>query len=277
MKAAGLRERQADPPTVTEARRPVRARLVPRGTLAAVVAVLSIVVAWYLVAAAVPRLPVPSDTLAAAARILADPSSYVDVLSTLRRVAIGFVASTILGVVVGVAMGSSPWWQGVLKPWALAALAVPGPVAIIFATLLIGISEMSVLIALVFIVTPYASNIVVSAVAGRDHALDEMAQVFKYSRAKRLRHVVLPQLLPALFAAMRTSFALSWKLVVVIEAIGASRGIGTQISRSFRLLDVASGIAWAALFVIVMWLIDALVFQRVERHLYRWRSGTMAG
>lgn len=248
-----------------------------RGATPVVAAVASIVVVWFLVGSVVPRFPLPTDTVAAGVRILTEPASYVDVIATLRRVAIGFVASTLLGVLVGMVMGRSRWWRGLLKPWVLAALAVPGPVAIIFATLLIGISETSVLVALVCIVTPYASNIVAGAVAGRDHTLDEMAYVFRFNRAKRFRHVTLPQLSPALFAALRTAFALSWKLVVVIEAIGASRGIGTQISRSFRLLDIAAGIAWAGLFVIVMWLVDTVGFERVERRVYRWKSTARLG
>lgn len=240
-------------------------------------ALASIVAVWFIVGSVVPRFPLPTDTVAAAVRILTEPSSYVDVLVTLRRVAIGFVASTLLGLLLGMVMGRSRWWRGLLKPWVLAALAVPGPVAIIFATLLIGISEASVLVALVCIVTPYASNIVAGAVAGRDHALDEMAYVFRFDRVKRFRNVTLPQLSPALFAALRTAFALSWKLVVVIEAIGASRGIGTQISRSFRLLDVAAGIAWAGLFVIVMWLVDTVGLQQIERRVYRWKPTARIG
>lgn len=248
-----------------------------RAALPVLAALASIVVVWFVVGSVVARFPLPTDTVAAAARILTEPSSYVDVLVTMRRVAIGFVASTLLGLLLGMVMGRSRWWRGLLKPWVLAALSVPGPVAIIFATLLIGISETSVMVALVWIVTPYASNIVAGAVAGRDHALDEMAYVFRFDRVKRFRNVTLPQLSPALFAALRTAFALSWKLVVVIEAIGASRGIGTQISRSFRLLDVAEGIAWAGLFVIVMWLVDTVGFQQVERRVYRWKSTARIG
>lgn len=237
-----------------------------------VLAVASIIVGWYLVSIAVQDLPRPHEVVSAVWSIVTESSSYVDVVDTLRRVAIGFVASTMLGLAIGVAMGQSPWWRGLVKPWVLGALSIPGPIVIIFATLIIGVSEASVLVALVVSVTPYAVNIVAGAVGGRDVALEQMSDVFRLSVRQRLRHVLLPQLLPAVFASMRTAFAMSWKLVVVIEAIGASRGIGAQISHSFRVLDVASGIAWAAIFVVVMWLVDVVGFDRTQQFMFRWRT-----
>lgn len=246
--------------------------LVRRRLLGMILAVASILAVWYLVSVLVRDLPAPQEVVGSSVEILAKPSSYVDILDTLRRVAIGFVASTLLGLLIGVAMGQSRWWRGLLKPWVLGALAIPGPIAIIFATLIIGVSETSVLVALLVAVTPYASNIVAGAVGGRDFALEEMSYVFRFGAPRRFRHVLLPQLLPALFAAMRTAFAMSWKLVVVIEALGASRGIGAQISHSFRVFDVAAGIGWAGLFVVVMWLVDVVGFDRAERVLFRWRA-----
>jgi ABC-type nitrate/sulfonate/bicarbonate transport system permease component len=53
---------------------------------------------------------------------------------------------------------------------------------------------------------------------------------------------------PGAIASVRTAFAVSWTLVVVIETIAASRGIGAQMSRRFRVRDVSAGIARAGMF-----------------------------
>lgn len=279
MKAAGGNTRPSLPasPAPGSWVRGLTGAMAVRRVSGVVLAIASIVVAWYLVSLAAHDLPKPGEVVSAVWSIGSEASSYVDIVDTLRRVAIGFVASTLLGLVIGVAMGQSPWWRGLVKPWVLGALSIPGPIVIIFATLIIGVSETSVLVALVVSVTPYAVNIVAGAVGGRDVALEQMSEVFRLGVRRRLRHVLLPQLLPAMFASMRTSFAMSWKLVVVIEAIGASRGIGAQISHSFRVLDVASGIAWAAIFVVVMWLVDVFGFDRAQQFLFRWRTAAERG
>lgn len=240
--------------------------------VAPVFAIVLAVLAWYVVGFQLERFPLPHHVLLASIAILTTADAYVDIAATLRRVLVGFAGGSVLGMALGMAMGSVPWCRQFFKPWVVVALATPGPVAIIAAILVLGIGESSALIALIFSVTPYVVNIIVDAVGGLDVRLNEMSDVFRASVPERWRHVLFPQLVPATLAALQTAFALSWKLVVVIEALSVSRGIGAQMLRSFRLLDIAEGIAWASVFALAMWLVDANVFQRAESHLLRWRT-----
>lgn len=251
-------------------------RLKQRPVLGVVAALVGGALVWYGIGMFVPRLPVVHEVAGAAWNLLTTPASYVDLLATFRRVMIGFVGAFIIGVPIGIIMGASPIWRGLLKPWTIGALSIPGPVAIITAILILGIGEASALVALVVSVIPYVSNILMDSVGSLDEALDDAARVFRISASDKWRHVVAPQLLPGTFAAVRTAFALSWKLVVVIEALGTSRGVGSQMQRSFRVLDVATGIAWAAVFTLIMWGMEVLVFKRIERHLLRWRPEVRA-
>lgn len=244
---------------------------VPWGTIAAVAGGI---LAWYGLTAVVDRMATPHDTFAAGIGLVTSASSYPDFAATLRRIMVGFVGAVAIGVAIGTIMGSTRSGDALLKPWVVAALSIPGPVAIIGFILIMGIDERSTMFALVFSVTPYVVNIIRDGVGTVETNLTQMSRVFGLSRAARWRHVYVPQLLPAGFASVRTAFAMSWKLVVVIEAIGASRGIGAQMQRSFRVLDAATGIAWAATFTLMMWLVEVLVFQTAERRLFRWRGAT---
>ena len=67
-----------------------------------------------------------------------------------------------------------------------------------------------------------------------------MAAVFRFGRIKTLRHVILPELAPFFIAAARSGLALIWKIVLVVELLGRSNGVGFQISTFFSLFDVAS-------------------------------------
>src|SRR3546814_5600849 len=83
-------------------------------------------------------------------------------------------------------------------------------------------------------------NVVVTLREGAralDADLMEMAQAFRFSRLKLLRHVVLPPLFPFIAAAGRSGLSLIWKIVLLVELLGRSNGVGFQIHLYFHLLD----------------------------------------
>ena len=53
-----------------------------------------------------------------------------------------------------------------------------------------------------------------------------MARAFRMAPMTRLRHVVLPQLAPQIAASARAGISLIWKIVLVVEFLGRSNGIG---------------------------------------------------
>jgi NitT/TauT family transport system permease protein len=230
------------------------------------------VVVWYVAALFATRLPMPHEIVVAAVDLLLDPSSYPEFGATLLRMAVGLTGGFLLGAAIGVAMGARPLADGFFRPWVLVALAVPEPVVIISAVLILGIKESSLMIALIFSLTPYIAVVTNAGMKALDMRLVEMSEVFRASRQQLWSAVILPQTVPALFAALRTGFALSWKLVVVIEAIAAGSGVGSAMLFSFRQLEAAQMVAWGAILAVFMWIVEVQVFRRFERRLNRWRG-----
>src|SRR5690606_24704082 len=85
-----------------------------------------------------------------------------------------------------------------------------------------------------------------------DPKLMEMAQVFRFSRFRVAWNVVLPQLQPYLAAAGRSGLALIWKIVLVVEFLGRSNGVGFQIHLYFQLFNVTAILGYAFASAIVM-------------------------
>ena len=83
-----------------------------------------------------------------------------------------------------------------------------------------------------------------------------MAQSFRMSRWRVLRHVTLPQLTPYVFAAARSGVALIWKIVLVVELLGRSNGVGFQIQIYFQLFDVTLILAYTVAFILVVQAIE---------------------
>jgi NitT/TauT family transport system permease protein len=146
-------------------------------------------------------------------------------------------------------------------------------VVIVLCYIWIGLTEAAAITAVALNKIP---NVVVTLREGAralDPKLMEMAAVFRFSRARLLRHVVLPQLFPFIAAAGRSGLALIWKIVLVVELLGRSNGVGFQIHLYFQLFDVAAILGYALAFVSVMLLIEFVVVQPLETHLNRWRPG----
>ena len=95
--------------------------------------------------------------------------------------------------------------------------------------------------------------------------------ILGHSRDKVLRHIVLPQLFPFLVAAARSGLSLIWKIVLVVELLGRSNGVGFQLYVFFQLFDVASILAYTLAFVAVVQVIELTILQPMERRANRWR------
>lgn len=237
-------------------------------------AVALLVVVWQLVGATVASqsLPTPLEVVDELRLRVVSVDAWGHVAATSWRVAISTIAATLIGVAIGLAMGLDKRAEALLFPPMVVALGVPGPVYIIMAILILGLGWLPTTLALIASVVPFVANIVHEGVQSRDRRLDQMARVYRYSPSSYLRHVLIAQTVPTLFNGLRTAFGLSWKLVVLMEALSSSQGIGAQMVFYFRLLNPAVVVAYLAIFIAIMVLVDRLLFATAERHLLRWRT-----
>ena len=86
-----------------------------------------------------------------------------------------------------------------------------------------------------------------------------------------LRHVIVPQLTPYAFASARSGLALIWKIVLVVELLGRSNGVGFQIQIYFQLFDVTMILAYTLAFILVAQAIEWIVVQPLEHWATRWQ------
>jgi NitT/TauT family transport system permease protein len=82
---------------------------------------------------------------------------------------------------------------------------------------------------------------------------------------------ILPQMYPYLAAAARSGLALIWKIVLVVELLGRSSGVGFQLGLFFQLFDVASILAYSIAFIVLIQAIELGLLQPLERRATRWR------
>ena len=192
-------------------------------------------------------------------------------VATLLRVLVAFSLAMGIGCVLGIAMGASARVNRWLSTWVILLQNIPALVVIVLCYLWIGLNEVAAITAVALNKT---AMVAVSLREGM-HALDpkvrEMAQVFSMKPLKQLRFVVLPQLWPYIAASIRNGLAIIWKIVLVVEFLGRSNGIGFQIHLYFQLFETAYVIAYALSFVSFMLLLEVTLIRGIETHATRWR------
>ncbi|MDW4498623.1 ABC transporter permease [Sulfitobacter sp. D35] len=191
---------------------------------------------------------------------------------TLIRVAWAFALAMVLGIALGLAMGLKPRLDRWLDAWLVVFLNLPALVLIVLCYLWIGLNETAAIAAVTLNKVPNVTTIVREGARALDPNLSAMAQVFAMSRWRRLRHIVLPQLAPYITAAARSGIAVIWKIVLVVEFLGRSDGIGFQIHLYFQLFDVTHVLIYALSFIALMLAVEWALLQPWETRVRRWRS-----
>lgn len=65
--------------------------------------------------------------------------------------------------------------------------------------------------------------------------------------------------------------ALIWKIVLVVELLGRSNGMGFQLGTFFQFFDITSILAYTLAFIIIVLCVEGLLLRPLERYLNRWR------
>lgn len=230
-------------------------------------------VCWHIAASVLElrSLPSPAAVLSAFVVELQSGELPFHLGATLLRVAAAFTVAMAIGTVIGVLLGVNESANRLFEPWLILLLNIPALVVIVLAYVWFGLNEAAAVGAVAVNKIP---NVVVTLREGAralDRQYAEMAQVFRFSVWSRLRHVIWPQLQPFVAAATRSGVALIWKIVLIVELLGRSNGVGFQIHLYFQLFDVATILAYTFAFVIIMLLVEYLILQPMDRAATRWR------
>jgi NitT/TauT family transport system permease protein len=216
-------------------------------------------------------LPSFTAVLSAMARETLSGALPWNLAITLGRVAAAFAISLVLGSALGIAMGRWRRLDLLLDNAVTVLLNLPALVIIVLTYVWFGLNETAAIAAVALNKLPSTAITLREGARALDPMLDEMAESFRMPRGRVLRHVLLPQLMPYIFAAARSGLALIWKIVLVVELLGRSNGVGFQIQIYFQLFDVTMILAYTLAFVLVVQIIEWTALQPLERWATQWR------
>jgi NitT/TauT family transport system permease protein/taurine transport system permease protein len=234
----------------------------------------ALVIVWSLAASQVPSyvLPQPWDVLLEAQRWIANGELWPQMGASLMREIGGFTAATVVALALGTGAALSLPFREFIGPLTSLFMAIPpiawAPLSMIF----FGLGNLSIAV-VIFIasVFPMATTIqegVLSIQGGEVRA----ARTLGARRLQLLRHVYLPASLPFVTTALRIGFSQAWRALVAAEMIGASQGIGWMVAMGGQTGNSSEVLLGISLIGLIAWLMESLVFRRIERRYESWRG-----
>jgi taurine transport system permease protein len=218
-------------------------------------------------------LPSPSDICVTAWDIALhgyrQTPLWQHILISVARALVSFIAATVIGVPLGVAMGMIPTLNAILDPFVQFLRPLPKLALIPLVIVWFGIGETSKLF-LIFIAV--FLTVVVGAVAavgtvkqGRIRA----AQTLGVTRFQLFRYVILPHTLPELLVAVRLALGIGWTTLIAAEMIASESGLGWMVVNAGSFLRTDVVMVGIFLLGVIGYGLDVILL-RLQRVLAPW-------
>jgi NitT/TauT family transport system permease protein len=206
----------------------------------------------------------PTQAFASLVQLATQSDLPIHVLVSLRRVLIGLGSALLIGVPVGLAVGSSGLLNAATSP-AFQFLRMISPLSWMpLAVMLFGVGDRPIYFLLTFAAVWPILLDTAEGVRGLQPSWLRLAASLSATRWETLRYIVFPGILSHILTGLRLAIGIVWIVLVPCEMLGVSAGLG------YFILDTRDRLAYSELTAMVL-IIGLLGFllDAAARGLYR--------
>lgn len=194
---------------------------------------------------------------------------------SLTRVVNGFLLGGSIGLLLGVAMGLSKTMEEYLYPTFKIIAYVPLLGWLPLLIVLFGIGE-----ALKFVLIAKASLIPTTmntfqGIRNVPRNFLELGKVYRFSHWQLLRRIVFPAAFPAIWNGIRYGLTHSWLILLVVELLASSEGLGYMMVSGQQLFQLDLVLVAVVVIGAIGFVMDKGL-ELIERRLLRWRRDAFA-
>ncbi|MGV6871329.1 ABC transporter permease [Pseudochelatococcus sp. B33] len=218
-------------------------------------------------------LPAPSAIVLAFYRLyVLQGNIYFHLGITLGEVAAGFLAGSLLGIGLAVAIGLNEAARPLLKPYIIVLEATPriavGP--LIIAWLGFGWSSKITIVMLVCFFAPFVNTL--SGMLNVDIEAHQMFRSLRASKWQTFTRLMLPDAMPVIMAGLRLAMASALGGALVAEFIAANEGMGVLLKTYTGTLNMPAAFA-CLLTLTALGFFIFRTMEAIDRHVVFWRGG----
>ncbi len=213
-------------------------------------------------------VPSPGSIIQALIAMIQNGTLSEYVLTSCRRVVIGFLIGGGLGFAIGIPLGLNEKARG-LTSVVLGILQPIPPIALVPIFILwLGIGEIS---KIAIIAVGSFWSVLLNTEAGMraaDPELIELSHVLGKSRKEVLTKIIFPSAIPSIITGIRLGFSRAWSCVVAAEMIAASSGLGYLIEFARNLSRADMMFVGVAMIGLIGLLIDLGMYWLQKKLIY---------
>lgn len=243
-----------------------------RSRIAAHLFTLGFLVAWWGYSLTVPPfvLPGPVPVATRLVQFFTTYNLYKQALASLEHIAAGMAIAFAVGSALALAAHYLPVLRlavhGRLSPFLNSFSGIGWT---LLSIVWFGVNEFTVVFAITVVLTPFAIINMREGLETLDRELLEMAASFTRNRWREFAKVVAPALLPFVFATLRISFGVSWKVALAAELFGGRTGLGYLFNLAQQNFDVRLILVVIAVIIAFVYGTDRLVFAPLQSRFGR--------
>jgi sulfonate transport system permease protein len=203
---------------------------------------LTVLVAWEIASAhgllREALFPRPSTVLVHLRRLAADGTLLGHAWPTLTRMALAFTLAATLGVAVGLAMGLWRRLREGLDPVFAVVYPIPSVLFLPLVSFLVPRGETALVVTTAVTSFFLIAFTTTDGVRQIDPLVIEAARHYGARGRRLFTAVLLPGALPFIFTGLRLGLGFALIVVVAVEIVNASRGLGALLWLSWQVLKV---------------------------------------
>jgi ABC-type nitrate/sulfonate/bicarbonate transport system permease component len=243
-----------------------------RQSLQAAVSTLALMAVWQLLSLYFPHylFPPVQDILGRTLNIFIDLPLMIEVLATAARIFGGLIGAFLLGCLLAVIIGRSPFIESYFTPVLVFLQGIPALSWVVIAIIWFHGIEFRILFIMVMTTLPAFTFQILDAYRSMSKDLFEMTMSFRPSMWTLFRVLIVPTIVPGILTAWKVNLGNAARVVVVAELVGATGGVGYQLLLQQQLFDMAGALAWTLVLVLFVLLTQSALVA-IEAWVLRYR------
>ena len=195
----------------------------------------------------------------------------INAWQTFMTTAIGFLVAVVVGLLAGIAVGSSTLVYDSFYPALIGFNSIPKVAVVPILVIWFGIGTIPAIItAFLIAFFPILVNVAVG-IATVEPELQDVLRALGASRWQVIRKVGLPRSMPYFFASLKVAITFAFVGTIVAETVAANKGIGNLMLVASSRFEVP--LAFAGLLVTsIMGIGTYLVCAAIERRMTGWAT-----
>jgi len=198
-----------------------------------------------------------------------DHSFLIAIAVSMRRVLIGYAISVVLGMILGLGVGSSKFLEETVGGLLVSLQSLPSICWWPLALLWFGLSQNAILFVVIM-------GSLLSVTLAMEDGRKQMPKIYGMagrnlgaSGLQLFWYVLLPASLPFIVSGLKQGWAFAWRSLITAEMLYLSLGLGQVLMMGRDLNDMSAVIAVMILIIAIGYVVDGVVFKSMESRLQR--------